>query len=53
MNTPQEINQRYRKINKLVARQRLKKALEELKGILLDSQLGELITTLENLNITY
>ncbi len=52
MNT-QEINRRYRRINKLVAGQRLKKALEELREMVMETRLGEMVTTLENLNITY
>ena len=52
MNT-QDVNHKYREINKLVAGQRLKKALEELRNMMQTAQLGEMFVTLENLNTTY
>ncbi len=48
-----EVNDRYNRINRLVATQRLKKALEDLGDLITMTRLGEFSGTLENLNTTY
>ncbi len=48
-----EVQERYGRINRLVASQRLKKALEDLGDLITMTRLGEFSGTLENLNTTY
>ncbi len=48
-----EVHERYNRINRLVASQRLKKALEDLGDLITITRLGEYTGTLENLNTTY
>jgi pentatricopeptide repeat protein len=51
--TTREIHDKYNRINRLVASQRLKKALEDLTDLITMTRLGEFTPTLENLNTTY
>ncbi len=51
--TTKEIHDKYNRINRLVASQRLKKALEDLTDLITMTRLGEFTSTLENLNTTY